>query len=157
VAMIITTLSAEHVLRYLLAIEGLEAPYGTLATTWPIFKQFLALPSDASEDIASFQLGHGEAEDPTYLHLTLARQVADAPGDYGIIKRSTQLTYSWQHSEPFGLEPAELWSDDFPDLAAFCTAVENHEAFRLLAELTPDESDVLVEEARSEDNAPDVV
>jgi len=142
----ITTLTAAHVLRYLLASEGLELSYGPIATSWPIFKRFLGLPSEASDDVASFQVGHGDTDDPRFLQAAFIRQMTDDAAGFAPGTRSTVLTYSWEFTSPPGIDPVELWSSDHPTLAAFVEAVESHKSFKALVDLPPEDATVEVDE-----------
>jgi hypothetical protein len=142
----ITTLTSEHVLRYLLASEGLELSYGPIRTSWPIFKQFLELPSEASNDVGSYQVGHGDEGAPRFVQAAFTRQLTDSAGGYGTYSRSTILVYSWDFTEPFVIEPAEIWSSDYPSLADFFNAVESHISFAALADLPPEQASVQVDE-----------
>jgi hypothetical protein len=150
----VTTLTAVHVLRYLFALEGVDGVDGPVAATWPVFRRFLELPSQAEEDIGSLQVSFGEKADPRCPQLILARQLTDTAGGYGRHTRATELVYNWELAEPAALDPFELWSSDYPDLKAFCAAVEADPRFALFASMPPEQVTVSEEEAPDEDDAP---
>ena|ERR1043166_387614 len=153
-AMEVTTLTAVHVLRYLFALEGVDGVDGPLAATWRVFRRFLELPSQADEDIGSFQVSFGEKADPRCPQLILARQLTDTAGGYGRHTRATELVYNWELAAPLALEPFELWSTDYTDLRGFCAAVEADPRFAIFANLPPEQVTVSEEEAANEEDAP---
>ncbi len=142
----ITTFTAEHVLQYLLAVEGLERPFGTIATSWPVVKRFLEMPSGESPDLASYQVSHGDSDDPRFVQVVFTRQLTDSADGFGPRTRSTLFTFYWDFAQPFDLEPTELWSSDFAALNEFFEAVEAHPTFSALADVPPEEAYVQVDE-----------
>lgn len=141
----ITTLTAEHVLRYIFALQGQEAPYGPLGTTWPLFQKFLRLPTAAIDDIGLVQVTRGEQGDPRYVQLVLARQLTDDAAGYGPQTRAIELAYHWELAEPFEIELVDLSSRDFAGLSDFFAAVEALPQFTALDALPVQNADVLVE------------
>lgn len=145
-AMEITTLTAEHVLRYIFGVHGQDAPYGPIATTWPLFQKFLHLPTAATKDIATAQIARGETDDPRYVQFILSRQLTDEAGGYGPRTLSIQLAYYWELVEAFDIKLANLSSRDFASVTEFCAAVENWPQFASLDALPVQNADILVDE-----------
>lgn len=147
----ITTLTAEHVLRYMLAVHGQEAPYGPITATWPVFREFLHLPTAATEDIALARVFRGETDDPRQVKFVVARRLTDEAAGYGPVTRQIELAYHWELAEPFAMDLVTFSSRDFAGLAEFCAAVEAMPQFTALDALPVENADILVEEIEPEE------
>jgi hypothetical protein len=139
------TLTAAHLLRYLLAEAGHEEPGLQLAPTWPVFQRFLGIAADDA-DVASFQVrwAGGGGDTPT-LVVSCARQLTDAAGGWGPLTRVAALEFMFEQV-PGEVEEEERWSADFPTLEAFFVAVEATPVWQLVHDWPAAQGNVVFDE-----------
>jgi len=139
-----TTLTALPALQYMLAEAGLEAPHFSFRSAWEVFQRFLAVPSDAADDVAGFQATwvRENALDPV-LEVRLCRQVTDARGAFGTTTRVVGVEFRFEGA-PDDMDETELWASDFPSRKAFVEQVERSREFQYALEGRLIESEAMV-------------
>lgn len=130
----VNTLTALPALQYMLADAGLEAPHFPFRAAWDVFQTYLALPSDAQDDVAGFQTTwvRENALDPVF-EVRLCRQVTDAKGSWGSTARVVGIDFRFEGAAP-EMEEVELWASDFASLRKFIEGVEASTEFRYALE-----------------------
>lgn len=139
----INLITAKPAFELMLASHNEEAPYGDPLSAWRLFLQYLAVPSAEPEDSGCFQasfLDDAEDESPGMV-LMFARQLTSAEGE----TRSVQLQYTLTDLYSGELRDIDVWTTEFPDLAAFAHQVEATPHFRLLCEDSHPVGDLFVE------------
>ena len=126
----VNTLTALPALQYMLADAGLAAPHFSFRAAWEVFQRYLAVPSDASEDIAGFQPTwvRENALDPVF-EVRLCRQVTDTKGGYGSTARVVGIDFRFEGA-PAEMDEVEVWANDFATLKQFIQRVEQGTEFR---------------------------
>ena len=140
----INTLTADPVLRYLLADAGLEPPSVPVREGWEIFKKFLALPTESKRDAAGFQTSWIR-ENPAapVFSVIFCRQLSEDEG--GIINRAVALNFLFDDARS-DLAEHEIWSTDFRRLDDFLDHVERLREFDFALEAPPTLGDVVTQE-----------
>jgi hypothetical protein len=123
----VSVLTAEPIMRLLLAAEGLEPPSAiAFPQAWRAFQRFCAIPAIDRDDGASFQcdiLTEGEA----VAEIRLVRQLSGVSSDSDWTQ---SVVVQFLHSRPPAyVEPCEIWSSDCPDFRNFVETVESLPAF----------------------------
>ena len=139
----INLLTAKPAFELMLASHNEEAPYADPRAAWNLFLQYLAVPSSEPEDSGCFQasfLDDAEDEDPGMV-LMFARQLTNAEGE----TRCVQLQYTLGDLYSGELSNVDVWTTEFPDLAAFARQVEALPHFRILCEDSNPIGDLYVE------------
>jgi hypothetical protein len=113
-----------------LACKGLIAPYPKPFDVWDVFVEYLALPAEVSDDAGCFQTSYSDApdEEPRWT-LIFGRQLT-----WGDQTHCVQIEYALSDGYNDSLEEADVWTTDFPDLAAFSGHVRSLPHFQLLCE-----------------------
>ena len=133
----VTMLSAGPLLRLMLALEGMEPPKLDPMRSWTVFQRFAALPAQATQDVATFQVTWvTEIDGPPILFCVLARQLTESVRGMAETTRSIQVEFSFE-AESDELEDIEVWSDEFESLDAFVAHVEELPHFEIIAREKP--------------------
>ena len=124
----VNPLTADPILRLILALDGHEAGRFSFSAGWGAFSRFIRLQSTCDIDRASFQI---DSSDGVSCFVRFARELwpgrsDDVGPDEG---RVVLLEFAWLEDPP-PLDSALLWSDDDQDVAGFLKTVEAHDAFR---------------------------
>ncbi len=137
----INTLTAQPVLRYLLAEAGFEPPLIPVREGWQIFKKFLGLPAESFKDLAGFQ-SSWIRENPAQpvFSLVFCRQLTADKTE--VDTRTIALTYLFEDPK-WDLDEQECWSADFRNLDAFLDHVERLREFDFALDATPTLGDVV--------------
>ena len=126
----VNTLTALPALQYMLADAGLEAPHFSFRAAWDVFQQYLAVPSDAQDDVAGFQTTwvRENALDPVF-EVRLCRQVTDTKGGWGTTARVVGIDFRFE-SAPAEMDEMEVWATEVGSLSQFVKKVEASAEFR---------------------------
>jgi hypothetical protein len=151
----LTTLTAEPVLRLLLAQEGHEAPRVPPEAGWRVFQAFGQLPAAHQDDGVSFQseVAEEEGSEPV-LSLMFVRQLTDPLEDGSFRTRRVALQYLYPPPpRGSGLAIGEkiLWQPDYDSWAAFSADVEACDEFRYAMAAKPEHAALFVEEDLAEE------
>lgn len=138
---------AVQILRSQLEAAGLAEDSLDPWESWKVFKTFAAIPIDTPDEGLSVQ-GVREAggETPTGCYLTLVREFTTPEGDDDSPFAWVGIEFTYAPDTAPGLGELELWSFDFPDIAAFSAAVESQPAFQAAMNARLVASAVLAEE-----------
>jgi hypothetical protein len=151
----ITTLTAEPLLRLLLAQAGYEAPHVPPAVGWQVFQAFSALPAAHQDDGVSFQSEVAEeAGAEPVLSLMFVRQFTDQLENGTYRTRRVALQYLYPPPPPgSGLEIGEkiLWQPDYDSWTAFSADVEATDEFRYAMAAKPEHAALFAEEDLAEE------
>jgi len=114
---------------------------------WKVFKAFLRVPAASPDEGASVQgIIEQDPDGQTTAFLTMMRQFTTGEAEEDAPFRWVGLELAFAPNDVMGLDGLELWSYDFPDLAAFMAAVETHPGFQSALNARPLESDLLAQE-----------
>lgn len=142
----INTLTAEHVLLYMLADAGFQPPTIPVKEGWKIFQQFLSLPAESTTDLASFQSSwiRENPNEPVY-SVMFSRQLTDQGHRHGALTQATALEFLFDRA-PRDLPETAVWSSEFERLDDFFDHVEHLRQFDYALDATPTTGDVVFEE-----------
>jgi hypothetical protein len=120
----VNTLTALPALQYMLADAGLVAPHFSFRAAWDVFQKYLALPSDAQDDVAGFQTTwvRENALDPVF-EVRFCRQVTDTKGGWGSTARVIGIDFRFEGA-PAEMDEIEIWAQDVRSLKQFIQTVE---------------------------------
>jgi hypothetical protein len=120
----VNTVTAVHLLRLMLALEGIEVPDMEEKQAWPIFKKFAALPGESDSDIVGYQVTRYEGSEGMIECLWI-RQLTD---DVYLpqLNRSVYIQFNYNISPTIPITDVEIWADQFESLDAFFGHVEGY-------------------------------
>lgn len=140
----INTLTAQPVLRYLLAEAGFEPPMVPVREGWDVFQKYLALPAESAQDVAGFQSSwiRENPEQPVF-SIVLCRQLTDDKS--AMSTRTIALNFLFEDPK-WDLDEQEYWSTDFRSLDAFLDHVDRLRQMEFALQATPTLGDVVEQE-----------
>ena len=121
------TLTAEPLLKLLIAVEGEEPSTPSPMVAWKVYQEFLRYPA-SGEDDASFQTEWIDGDSPVF-HVTFTRQFTDEVAGVGSLTHQVAIQFGYEVERPADAESIELWRSDHPDLEAYLAAIEAHPAY----------------------------
>ena len=140
----VNTLKALPVLQYLLAEDGLEAPAIPFGTGWAVYKKFLRVPADSSEDVAGFQVSWlRENPEQPVLELLLCRQLRDEALSVGPLRRVVALQFLFEGAR-VTVDEGEVWSSECGSVDRFLDRVEHEPAFEYAWDANLSSADALI-------------
>jgi hypothetical protein len=130
----LTVLSADPILRLLVARLGHEESDLPFAASWMAFKRFMAFPTTVSGGAGTFQIIRNEA-DGRVLEICFGRQLSEERAEYGGTDTRVvgiHFLFSPVAAPDDGRRvlEIEMWSSNFPSLDDFYRGVEATDAFR---------------------------
>ena len=147
----VNTITAGPLLNLLLALQGMEGP-DDRETAWKVFRQFAALPSSSEHDVIGFtaELLDEPGGYPTLTGSWLRQLTDDAAGL--TLTRAIQVEFGYEEPPDALIEAVEMWSDEYPTLGAFFSAVEQLPHFNFIMENPPHSSGVYVHESEANED-----
>ena len=127
-----TPLDSERVLRRMLREVGVDEAHPDPVPAWEVFKRFATVPVECARDYLFFQVGDGYPENELdgYFDYTREFEMRGASGDDPVWFEQVHIEFKVPPPLRLGVGDVTLFSDDFPDYAAFFRAVEAQPAFR---------------------------
>ena len=148
----VNTLKALPALKYLLADAGLEPPYIIVAGGWPVYRRFMALPADSTEDVGGFQTHWlRETPDNPVYEVLLCRQLTDDAQGVGPLTRLIALQFLFEGA-PGHLPETEIWATEYRSLEKYFDHVESLPQFQFALEGAPTQGDAIL----YDEDVPDV-
>jgi hypothetical protein len=145
--MTISPVEATKHLEAQLAAAGLAPTALDPWEGWKTFKAFARLPVAAPDEGVSVQaVRETDPDGETSIILTLMRQFTAVEGDADQPFRWIGMELMFVPADVPGLEGLELWSYDFPDLAAFAASVEAHPGFQAAMSAHPIDTGLVAQE-----------
>jgi hypothetical protein len=141
----VTWYTARPLLDLMLALEGIEAPVLDPSEAWRVFKEYLAVSSEAGNVVGGFHCSvvSDESLGPGVL-VRFVREISDPEvGRSRVRNVFLQLVYNESQD---GLVDRDLWVETKEDLQGFVSKVEALPEFRFAMEATPVAGEVFVEE-----------
>jgi len=120
----VNLLTLEPRLALMLAEAGLAVGGCSLGDVWPVFLEFLEVPSPYPDDRASVQT-ETETEVDIYRYVRLTREITDPETHEA---RVVVVEFFYSDIEPDGHE-LDVWSDKFSTIGAFAAHAEMQPAF----------------------------
>lgn len=117
----INLLTADPILRLMLAEAGYETFHFPFDVAWRVFAAYLTVDSVCEGDHASFEAE--TVEDGTFF-ARFTRELRDSQGD----AIAVVLESYWESERP-DHENVEIWTDDYESLEEYLDAVSSHPVF----------------------------
>lgn len=130
----------------MLAQSGMEGENITPDRAWPVFAEYLKVPSASNAEDASFHTVHPEGDEGKHgVVFLLIREVADDAPGYPSIRHIT-LQYGFESLDAKQVEQVDIRAADFASLDEFLEAVEGSSQFHFMQTNRPILTALFVEE-----------
>jgi len=139
--------AAETELRRQLEAAALNPDHLDPWEAWKVFKQFLGTPAAIEDEGASVQFSREQSpEGQSSIYQNWIRQFAAVEDGEDTPVRYVTIEFEYRSQDlPFEKD-VELWSYDFPDIAAFAAHVEALDLFQHALSAEPVGTDIICEE-----------
>ena len=142
----INTLTAKPLLDLMFAQAGMEGETITPDRAWPVFAEYLRVPSQSGGVEASFHAVHPDGEEGRHgVVFLLIREVADEAPGYPSIRHVT-LQYGFESLDAKQVEQVDIRTADFGSLDEFLEEVEGTAQFHFMQTNRPILTALFVEE-----------
>lgn len=123
--------AAETELRRQLEAAGLDPEHLDPWEAWKVFKQFLSTPAAIEDEAVSVQFSREQTpEGHSLIYQNWIRQFAAVEDGVDTPVRYVTIELVYRPQDLAFEDDVEVWSYDFPDLAAFAAHVESIDLFQ---------------------------